>query len=216
MTKFANNPRLFIARHGETVFNAVHRMQGQKAVHTPLTRLGFAQAEAMGRALSHWIGPDDRIALCSSTAGRALQTLAVIAEHIGADWHKVEADDRLQEIDVGDWSDRTYAEIAAESGPIVDLEHRLFSVRPPGGEYYEDVAARLSSWIADNAHQSDDLVVLMHGMSARVLRGLLLDLPIDPHFGAPIAPSISQGSMVMIQNGSETLVIDGEGAEERA
>jgi probable phosphoglycerate mutase len=216
MTKLANHPRLFIARHGETVFNAVHRMQGQKAVHTPLTRLGFAQADAMGRALSPWIGPDDTITLCSSTAGRALQTLAVIAEHINADWHAVQADDRLQEIDVGDWSERTYADIAAESGPIVDQEHHLFSVRPPNGEYYEDVAARLSSWIADIAHQSGDLVILMHGMSARVLRGLLLDLPVDPRFGAPIAPSIPQGSMVMIQNKVETLLIGGDGAGERA
>jgi glucosyl-3-phosphoglycerate phosphatase len=215
MTKTGKTRRLFIARHGETVFNAVHRMQGQKAVHTPLTRLGFAQADEMGRALSRWIGPDHDIVLCSSTAGRALQTLAIIAEHINADWHQVEADDRLQEIDVGDWSERTYAEIAAESGPIVDLEHHLFSMRPPGGEYYEDVAARLSSWIADNADQPDDLVILMHGMSARVLRGLLLGLPVDPRFGAPIAPSLSQGSMAMIQDGIETIIIDGDGAEER-
>ncbi len=223
MTKLTKSRRLFIARHGETVFNAVHRMQGQKAVHTPLTRLGFAQADAMGLALSRClgpgigpgIGPNDPITLCSSTAGRALQTLAIIAEHIKADWHQVQVDDRLQEIDVGDWSDRLYSDIAAEIGPIVDLEHKLFSVRPPNGEYYEDVAARLSGWIADNADQPNDLVIVMHGMSARVLRGLLLGLPVNPKFGAPIAPSLAQGSMAMIQDGIETIVIDGAGAEER-
>ena len=42
--------RDFIARHGETVFNAARRLQGD-APHTPLTRAGFAQAEEMGRAL---------------------------------------------------------------------------------------------------------------------------------------------------------------------
>lgn len=216
MAESSKTRRLFIARHGETVFNAVRRMQGQKALHTPLTRLGFAQADAMGVALAQWIGPDENVTLCSSSAGRALQTLAVIAEHIDADWHQVQADDRLQEIDVGDWSERTYAEITAESGPIIDAEHHLFSVRPPNGEYYDDVAARLSGWIDDNAHQTDDLVILMHGISARVLRGLLLGLPVDARFGAPIAHSLSQGSMVMIEDGVETIVIEGKGAEERA
>ena len=35
--------RFFIARHGETVFNAAGRIQGD-VEHTPLTRAGFAQA----------------------------------------------------------------------------------------------------------------------------------------------------------------------------
>ena len=39
--------RFFIARHGETVFNAAARMQGETP-HTPLTRAGFAQADEMG------------------------------------------------------------------------------------------------------------------------------------------------------------------------
>jgi glucosyl-3-phosphoglycerate phosphatase len=216
MGNSTNERRLFIARHGETVFNAAAKMQGQKAVHTPLTRLGFRQADAMGAALAQYIGPQDAVTLCASTAGRALQTLAIVSEHIGADWHAVRADDRLHEIDVGDWSDRHYADVIAESGPIIDQESRLFSVRPPNGEYYEDVAARLSSWISDYADEPNDMVVLMHGMSARVLRGLLLGLPIDPKFGAAIAPSIPQGSMAMIQNGVETLIINGDGEGERA
>ncbi|KAK0350053.1 hypothetical protein LTR94_030589, partial [Friedmanniomyces endolithicus] len=47
--------RDFIARHGETVFNAARRLQGD-APHTPLTRAGFAQAEEMGRALRDALG----------------------------------------------------------------------------------------------------------------------------------------------------------------
>jgi glucosyl-3-phosphoglycerate phosphatase len=211
-----NGKRLFIARHGETVFNAVARMQGQRALHTPLTSAGFAQADAMGRALAPWFAGQPVPILWSSSAGRALQTLAIITEHIGADWHQTKADDRLQEIDVGDWSERTYAEIAAECGPIVDEEYRLFAVKPPGGEWYDDIAVRLSSWIEDAIAEPGDAIVLMHGMSARVLRGLLLGLPMLPSFDAPIADSLPQGSMVMICDGVETLVIDGAGAGEKA
>jgi glucosyl-3-phosphoglycerate phosphatase len=211
-----NGKRLFIARHGETVFNAVARMQGQWALHTPLTRAGFAQADAMGRALAPWFDGKPTPILWSSTAGRALQTLAIVAEHVGADWHQTKADDRLQEIDVGEWSDRTYSDIAAEVGPIVDSVERLFSVKPPGGEWYDDMAVRLSSWIDDAVAEPGDAIVLMHGMSARVLRGLLLNLPILDGFDAPIADSLPQGSMVMIRDGVEQIVTMGEGAGERA
>ena len=207
--------RLFIARHGETVFNKVARMQGQAEVHTPLTWDGCVQARQMGQALAHYLGEDTRPQLWSSTAGRALQTLALIAEEIGADWHDTNRDDRLLEIDVGQWSSRTYADIAAEIGPIVDMEHHLFSVRPEGGEYYDDVATRLSDWLG-TLRFDQDMLVICHGMTARVLRGLLLGTEPMARFGAPIAPSLAQGSMVMIRDGVETLVIDGSGQGERA
>lgn len=203
--------RIFIARHGETVFNAAARMQGQHHVHTPLTSRGFAQADEMGRSLAQFLGTRQALTLWSSSAGRALQTLAIITEHIGADWHETQADDRLQEIDVGDWSGRSYAEIEREVGPIMDRTRSLFTVQAPGGESYSDVAARLSSWIADTANTRGDRLVLMHGMSSRVLRGLLLDLPVDPHFGAPIADSLPQGTMVMIGNGVEKIIVAGGG-----
>jgi probable phosphoglycerate mutase len=169
----------------------------------------------MGRALANYLGDDPTPQLWSSTAGRALQTLALVAEEINADWHQTMRDDRLLEIDVGHWSSRTYADISAEIGPIVDMEHKLFSVRPDGGEFYDDVAQRLRHWIADQSFEQD-MLIICHGMTARVLRGVLLGLEPMERFGAPIAPSLAQGSMVMIRDGAETLVIDGDGAGERA
>ena len=210
-----NGKRLFIARHGETVFNKVARMQGQAEVHTPLTWEGCVQARDMGVALASYLGDQTRPQLWSSSAGRALQTLALIAEEIGADWHQTQRDDRLLEIDVGTWSSRTYADIAAEIGPIVDHEHKLFSVRPDGGEYYDDVAARLLHWLGEQEF-ADDMLIICHGMTARVLRGLLLGHAPMVRFGAPIAPSLAQGSMVMIRDGVEEMIIDGSGQGERA
>lgn len=204
--------RIFIARHGETVFNAAKRMQGDQ-LDTPLTRTGFAQAEAMGKALAEWLGTRQTLSLWSSPSGRALQTLAVIAEHIGGDWHGATHDARLQEIDVGDWAGRTYAEIMAEQGSILDPHVALFSVRPPGGEWYDDIAARLQSWIDDTAHQRGDRLVIMHGISSRVLRGMLLGLDVDPVWKAPIAPSLPQGTIVMVGNAQEKVIRLGGGTQ---
>jgi glucosyl-3-phosphoglycerate phosphatase len=206
--------RIFIARHGETVFNASATMQGQHNFHTPLTRRGFVQADEMGRALAEWLGTTQALHLWSSTAGRAQQTMAIVADHIGADWRNVRLDDRLQEIDVGDWSGRAYGDIEAEIGPFVDRERGLFTVRPPGGEWYDDVAARLKSWMADTAHERGDRLVIMHGISARVLRGLQRGLPIDPLFNAPIADNLPQGTMVMVGfSDDEKIIAQGAGVE---
>lgn len=202
--------RVFIARHGETVFNFAKRMQGDQR-DTPLTRTGFAQADAMGAALADWLQPGETLRLWSSPSGRALQTLAIIAEHIGHDWHSATHDPRLYEINVGDWAGRSYAEIMAETGPIVDSETGLFSVRPPQGEWYDEIAARLTRWITDTADMEEDRLVIMHGMSSRVLRGLLLDLPSVAPWQAPIAPSLPQGTMVVIENGAEQIVRQGGG-----
>ncbi len=202
--------RIFIARHGETVFNAAGRMQGATQ-DTPLTRAGFVQADAMGAALATYLGTKQSLRMYSSPSGRALQTLAIVAEHIGEDWHQATHDARLMEIDVGAWGGRTYAEIIAEQGAIMDSEASLFSVRPPGGEWYDEIAARLNAWIADTRGDRGDRLVIMHGMSSAILRGILLGLPVDPRFGAPIASRQPQGTLVMIGNGAETIVKLGAG-----
>jgi broad specificity phosphatase PhoE len=198
-------PRFFIARHGETVFNAAARMQGD-VLHTPLTRQGFAQADEMGVLLRARLGPGPKLDLWASPAGRALQTLAVIAEHLELDWHGARTDERLREIDIGDWSGRLYHELTAEAGALIDPATGLFSVRPPGGEVYDEVALRLRSWLDDTAGEPADRLVVMHGMSSRVLRGLLTD-------AGEIAGNVRQGSLVEIHARVETRLESGDALE---
>ena len=40
---------------------------------------------------------------------------------------------------------------------------------------------------------------------------MLLGLPEHPQFGAPIAPGLPQGSVVMIENSQEQIVVTGTG-----
>ena len=65
--------------------------------------------------------------------------------------------------------------------------------------------------LTDEAFALADRLVIMHGMSSRVLRGMLLGLPVDPLWKAPIAPSLPQGTMVMFGNGEEKIVRLGGG-----
>lgn len=208
-----NGKRLFIARHGETIFNLAGRIQGEH-VHTPLTRTGFAQADEMGRALALHLETEEPILdLVASDTDRALQTLSLIAEHVGADWHQARSDPRLREIDMGEWGGAWYRDLAGKLE--IDETERLFVTVAPGGEDYRAIAKRLENWIADQDF-SRDAVVISHGMTSRVLRGLLTGMAPHPRFGAPIAEGLPQGSIVEICDGVEEIVHLGGGEGEKA
>jgi probable phosphoglycerate mutase len=202
--------RFFIARHGETVFNAAGRIQGE-ALHTPLTRAGFAQAEEMGEALRQRLGARPKLTLWASPTGRALQTLAVIAEHLELDWHGARTDERLGEIGMGEWGGRYYRDVTAEVGDIFDSATTLFTRPAPGGEWYDGIAHRLQNWLNDLADVPGDRLVVMHGMSSRVLRGMLTGAEHRPGCGAPVAPHLPQGSVAEICGGAETVLHRGGG-----
>lgn len=214
MSISTNEKRIFIARHGETVFNAVGRMQGMDA-HTPLTRQGCEQAVRMGEALRKHVPQPASLALVASQAGRALQTLALVAAEIHADWHTHITDTRLREIDVGAWEGQYYAELFPDISVLLDRENMLFKITAPGGEDYADVAARVRAWIAEQSFDRD-MLIITHGMTARVLRGVLMGLPPMELYNAPIARSLSQGSMVAICDGHEELIVSGDGSGEKA
>ncbi|MGI4879181.1 MAG: histidine phosphatase family protein, partial [Janthinobacterium lividum] len=199
---------LYLARHAETVFNADRRMQGNGA-HTPLTRAGIGQAEAMGAALAAHFGPEADIDIWASPAGRTLQTVAVVAEHLGRDFFDVRADPRLFEIDVGRWQRRRYADIVAEQGAITDPVRHAFNVHPPGGEYYPEIAARLEDWLA-GLDTSRTALVVSHGITLRVLRGLLAGGAVFE--GVAFADDAPQGTVFRIEDGVETALHLGTGS----
>ena len=208
-----NGKRLFIARHGETIFNLAGRIQGEH-VHTPLTRTGFAQADEMGRALALHLATEEPVLdLIASDTDRALQTLSVIAEHVGADWHQARSDARLREIDMGEWGGAWYRDLAGKLE--IDEEERLFVTVAPGGEDYRAIAKRLEHWLGEQEFQHD-AVLISHGMTSRVLRGLLTGLDPHPRFEAPIAQGLPQGSIVEIVDGVETVIHIGGGEGEKA
>jgi len=201
-TPASRKGRDFVARHGETVFNAAHRLQGD-AAHTPLTRAGFAQADELGRALRALLGVKPALTLWASPTGRALQTLAVICEHLELDWHGARTDARLVEIDMGSWGGRYYADVVDEVGPVM-LPGGLLKTAPDG-ETYPQIAARVGGWLAETAADPGDRLVIMHGISSRVMLGVMTGAAVDPTLGAPIAPGLPQGSVTLVEAGRATV-----------
>lgn len=201
--------RTYVLRHGETVFNAARRLQGD-APHTPLTREGFRQIEGVGQALAEQLGDHPPLTVWTSDAGRARQSWAIIAEHLGLDWFDARVDARLAEIGMGSWGGLSYSELEAE-GRVFDGATGWLTEKAPGGEWFDDIADRLTRWIGDAREDEGDRLVVMHGLSSRVLRGLLTNAPVAGGSGTPLAPALPQGSIVVIQNERETVLRLGKG-----
>lgn len=158
-------PEIFLLRHGETVWNRAGRFQGHS--DSPLTPRGERQAISMGQALCD-LGVGAVHRWISSPAPRALRT-ATLARGAPPD----RTDDRLSEIAMGDWQGLTRAQIDARWPGPPGEGMMAFYARVPGGEPLASVADRARAFLAA---LDQPAVLVTHGLTSRILRGLLLDL----------------------------------------
>lgn len=162
--------RIYLVRHGETMWNREGRMQGH--LDSPLTRAGVAQAQRVGRTLGAHLadGTDHRMVV--SPLGRCRQTAALICEEAGLDYAACEFHDDLMEICWGKWDGHTFAEI--DAGYPGELDRRRaarWDYVPPDGESYGMLAARVARWLRALPDEGARIVVA-HGGVGRVLRGV--------------------------------------------
>jgi broad specificity phosphatase PhoE len=163
---------LYFARHGQTKANVEKRFSGKR--DTPLTALGRQQADEIGQVLKRELGSKPVIACVSSPLQRACTTMEIARGVLELPPKDYATDPRLQEIDLGRWDQLTEAEARALDPGYYDRRAAdKWNVPALGGEDYEDVAARLTAWIADLA---TDSFAVSHGAATRILRGLFLGL----------------------------------------
>jgi broad specificity phosphatase PhoE len=163
--------RLIIWRHGNTDWNAGHRVQGQ--TDPPLNDLGREQSAA---AAAHLVGlhPD---VIVSSDLSRATETAAALAALTGL---PVKTDPRLRERYYGLWQGLSLSEVAAR----FPAEHARWRAgdQSPGAEIesLDDLAKRVGEALHDiaDAQRGATIVVVTHGGAARQGVGQLLGWPI--------------------------------------
>lgn len=128
--------RLILVRHGESVWNAEARVQGQQCAG--LSERGHQQALATARALAI-AHPDAR--LVTSDLRRTKETIAPLAAELD---RSADEDVRLRERSFGAWEGRLRHEVASEDH---DRWRRWLDgedvIREIGGESAQDLAARV-------------------------------------------------------------------------
>jgi broad specificity phosphatase PhoE len=167
---------LYMLRHGETAWNTERRMQGTK--NSALTERGRAQAVAMGRALKAELAREPGPTLfLRSPLGRTCETALIVGRELGLDPAEWRDDPRLAELSYGDWEGFTWKEIEAHH-PNALSEWRAdpHGFCPPGGESHFELRRRSAAVLADIIAANTRTVVVSHGVSGAVLRGINLGL----------------------------------------
>lgn len=125
---------IVFARHGETPPNRERLLLGR--ADPPLTDRGRQQADE----LAHRLGARGPTKVVTSPLRRARDTASPIAAASGV---PVEIDERLIEIDYGEWEGLPFARLDAD---IVARWHHDPELVPPGGESLVTVAARMAAF----------------------------------------------------------------------
>lgn len=183
------HPELYILRHGETVWNAENRLQGQR--DSPLTQKGIADARRQKALLDDC--DLEGFAFWTSPQGRAFQTAAIaFAGHASL----IRTDDRLREIGVGAWSGKLRDALPLPDGPNPLLAQYDLA---PDGEGLAAVKARCAAFLAD---LQGPAVIVTHGITGAVLRALIIG---DRAFHDP-SPHAGQGCVLHLKDGVQRML----------
>src|SRR5882724_9493969 len=165
---------MFLILHGQTDLNVAGRAQGR--CDSPLTEQGRREGRALGAKLREMLGSGPPPGILCSPLGRSRATAAIVAESLDVMPAEIATDPRLDEVDLGAWEGLTQKEIQ-DGWPdeMRGATQTNWYFRAPGGERFADVERRMREWLAqigDNEH----LIVVGHGVSSRVMRGIYAGL----------------------------------------
>lgn len=163
--------QVYLVRHGETVWNAERRIQGQS--DSPLTEKGEQQAWQVGERVKH-LGITHIIA---SDLGRTRRTAEIIADACGC---SVTLDPRLRELNMGVLEKRPLDGLTSEEEQWrATLVNGTEGGRIPEGESMTEMATRMHAALnacLDLPAGSRPLLV-SHGMALGALVSTILGLP---------------------------------------
>lgn len=192
--------RLLLARHGQSVSNAVRRFQGAQDV--ALSPLGIRQAEALGLA----VGRRPIAHVYASPLERARRTAEIALT--GLDLPITTVHD-LRELSLGEWEGCTVEEIRTRPGdPYAQWVRDPVQCLPPGGEPLADVQARVLRVVEriTAAHPNgDDVLIVSHGGVISALLAHWLGLPLSSIWRIAVANcSLSEVSPPRVVSVNET------------
>ncbi|AFQ15655.1 histidine phosphatase family protein [Bacillus thuringiensis] len=181
--------KLYLVRHGETEGITLGRMESRK--DSPLTNMGILQIKSLKQRLQ-----DEKIDyIYTSPSGRALKTAEIINTE-----HPITLlqDNRLYEMDIGDWDGLTQQEIQNEdSCTFEQFLHSPESYKPQNKESFYDVLNRVETFISYiiSKHDNQNILIVSHTAVLSLMRCFFKSQNIEHVWDKP-----------KFQNGSLSLV----------
>ncbi|MFG1624892.1 histidine phosphatase family protein [Kribbella sp. NPDC049227] len=195
---------LVLLRHGESLWNAEDRYQGQQG--TGLSALGRQQAKLAAEYLRSDVFdqivasdlqrvtetlqpyldslPTTATVDAACTTGADAARTAGAVDAAGGEWSGyggravVRVDRRWREIDVGSWGGRTFEDVYADEPAVVEAFRRGEDVARGGGETFAQLRERVWDAIREIAGSgARRVLVVTHGGPIRVATASTLRLP---------------------------------------
>ena len=102
-------PTIYLIRHGQTDWNAKRRLQGQTEVH--MNDFGRSQVADNAEKLLALSSDPHSFDYVSSPICRARETMMIIRQKLGLAKDDYRTDDRLKELDYGEFASYTWDEL---------------------------------------------------------------------------------------------------------
>lgn len=155
--------RIYLIRHGQTEWNAQHKVMGRSEI--PLDVTGEAQVQDLAQTIGHF--PIQKI--ISSPQLRAQQTAQALAVVRNIPVH---TDERLCEVDFPRWQGKTGDEIKSDEVYIARRKDYM-NYKHEGFESFDSLMNRIESFVLETGKKNDHIAVVSHG---DVIKGLIIHL----------------------------------------
>jgi isoleucyl-tRNA synthetase len=150
-----------VMRHGESEYNTKQLLNSDPSVHNPLTELGHEQVRAAVQSLGSYD------VLITSPLMRTKETATVVAKALGLE---VIVDDRLRELQMGEFEGKTVIEKGAAYGSLKEK----FTVEKHGVETLNQLRTRVGALITEleATHANKRILIVTHGDTAWMLEAV--------------------------------------------
>ena len=166
-------PTIYIVRHGQTDWNAKRRLQGQTEIH--MNDLGRSQVIGNAEKLARLSRDPLSFDFVSSPICRARETMIIIRETLGLPRDDYRTDDRLKELNYGDFSSYTWEELRNKRPQdVINRFDNSWTYVIPKGECYAMLSKRVLNWFHEVKR---DTIVAAHAGISRVLQGYFSQYP---------------------------------------
>ena len=163
---------LLLVRHGESIWNAERRLQGQ--VDVPLSDRGRMHVRALRRLVAHY-EPERAV---TSDLARARETAALLG------FADATVDVRWREAHLGLWQGQGIEGLRRDDEARY-AAWRAGEVTPEAGEPWAEVCARITSAVRELG--AGNVLVVTHGGPIRAVCATLLELA--PRSLVPVSPA---------------------------
>lgn len=164
--------QIFFARHGETEWNVLRRVQG--STDTALNGNGLRQAIDLGDALKH----QGITHIYTSKMRRARQTAEIVARNLDV---PVEVRDGLHELNLVDWEGHTWYQIERKwPRRFAEWSRSKRRTRPPHGETYEELLYRFIRAVTRIAREAQgNALIVTHSACMLSFQAELYRTPLE-------------------------------------